>query len=138
MATIFETIIQPLLPLLKEEVNRLKDDEPTYKLSLHYFTLSLIYAVIHPVKSIRLLITELKTKPDLKGFILASPSMYSEAFSRYKPQVFQRIFVRLLAIIQIKDIPEIKTLGRFILFDGSLFPAFKNMEWAEYSSSAKH
>ncbi|MCK7580923.1 MAG: hypothetical protein MZV65_38445 [Chromatiales bacterium] len=46
MATIFETIIQPLLPLLKEEVNRLKDDEPTYKLSLHYFTLSLIYAVI--------------------------------------------------------------------------------------------
>ena len=137
MATIFETIIQPLLPLLKEEVNRLKDDEPTYKLSLHYFTLSLIYAVIHPVKSIRLLITELKTKPDLKGFILASPSMYSEAFSRYKPQVFQRIFVRLLAIIQIKDIPEIKTLGRFILFDGSLFPAFKNMEWAEYSSKCQ-
>jgi hypothetical protein len=137
MATIFETIVQPLLPLLKEEVNRLKDDESTYKLSLHYFTLSLIYAVIHPVKSIRLLITEIKTKPDLKDFILASPSMYSEAFSRYKPQVFQRIFVHLLAIIQIKDIPEIKTLGRFMLFDGSLFPAFKNMEWAEYSSKCQ-
>ena len=89
MSTIFETIIQPLIPLLKEEANRLKNDEKTYKLSLYYFTLSLIYVVINQIKSIGLLITELKTKPDLKklGFILASPSMYSEAFSRYKPEV---------------------------------------------------
>jgi len=139
MMTIFETILRPLLPLLKEEVNQLKDDERTYKLSLYYFTLSLIYAVINQVKSIRLLITDIKTKPDLKtlDFVLASPSMYSEAFSRYKPQVFQRILVRLLEMIEIKDIPEIKTLGRFILFDGSLFPAFKTMEWAAYSSKCQ-
>jgi len=26
MATVFETIVQPLLPLLKEEANSLKDD----------------------------------------------------------------------------------------------------------------
>lgn len=136
MATIFETIIQPLIPLLKEEANQLKNDEQTYKLSLYYFTLSLIYIVINQVKSIRLFITEVKTKPELKklDFVLASPSMYSEAFSRYKPQIFQRIFVRLLEIVEIKDIPEIKTLGRFMLVDGSLFPAFKTMEWAEYGS----
>ena len=80
-----------------------------------------------------LFITELKTKPELKklDFVLASPSMYSEAFSRYKPQIFQRIFIRLLEIVQIQDIPEIKTLGIFMLVDGSLFPAFKTMEWAE-------
>ncbi|MCK7577044.1 MAG: IS4 family transposase [Chromatiales bacterium] len=139
MSTIFETIIQPLIPLLKEEANRLKNDEKTYKLSLYYFTLSLIYVVINQIKSMRLLITELKTKPDLKklGFILASPSMYSEAFSRYKPEVFQRMLVRLLEVIDIKDIPEIKTLGRFILFDGSLFPAFKTMEWAKFSSKCQ-
>ena len=85
MVTIFETIIQPLLPLLKEAANRLKDDAQLYKLSLFYFTLSLSYAVIKQIKSIRLLITEIKTNPDLKkfDFILASPSMYSEAFSRY-------------------------------------------------------
>jgi len=139
MVTIFETIIQPLLPLLKEAANRLKDDAQLYKLSLFYFTLSLSYAVIKQIKSIRLLITEIKTNPDLKkfDFILASPSMYSEAFSRYKPQVFQRIFIRLLATIKIADLPEIKTLGRFILFDGSLFPAFKAMEWAVYSSKCQ-
>ena len=139
MAIIFETIIQPLIPLIKEEANQLKNDEKTYKLSLYYFTLSLIYIVINQVKSIRLFITELKTKPELKklDFPLASPSMYSEAFSRYKPQIFQRIFVRLLEIVQIQDIPEIKTLGIFMLVDGSLFPAFKTMEWAEYSSKCQ-
>ena len=139
MVTIFETIIQPLLPLLKEEASQLKEDAQLYKLSLSYFTLSLSYAVIKQIKSIRLLITEIKTNPDLKkfDFILASPSMYSEAFSRYKPQVFQRIFIRLLETIKIADLPEIKTLGRFILFDGSLFPAFKSMEWAVYSSKCQ-
>ena len=54
MAIIFETIIQPLIPLIKEEANQLKNDEQTYQLSLYYFTLSLIYIVINQVKSIRL------------------------------------------------------------------------------------
>ena len=135
----FEKIIEPVIPLIKEEQNRLKNDEKLYKLSLYHFMVSLIYAVINKTQSIRLLITEIKTNPDLKklGFILASPSMYSEAFSRYKPEVFQRIFAQLIAIIEIKDIPEIRALGRFILFDGSLFLVFKNMEWAKYTSTCQ-
>ena len=89
----FEKIIEPVIPLIKEEQHRLKNDEKLYKLSLYHFMVSLIYAVINKTRSIRLLITEIKTNPDLNnlGFILASPSMYSEAFSRYKPEVFQRI-----------------------------------------------
>ena len=59
MVTIFETIIEPLLPLLKEEASQLKEDAQLYKLSLSYFTLSLSYAVIKQIQSIRLLITEL-------------------------------------------------------------------------------
>ena len=135
----FEKIIEPVILLIKEEQNRLKNDEKLYKLSLYYFMVSLIHAVINKTQSIRLLITEIKTNPDLKklGFVLASPSMYSEAFSRYKPEVFQRIFAKLIEIIEIKDIPEIRTLGRFILFDGSLFPAFKNMESAKYTSQCQ-
>jgi len=124
---------------MKSKVTSKNERKPSYKLSLYYFMVSLIYAVINKTQSIRLLITEIKTNPDLKklGFVLASPSMYSEAFSRYKPEVFQRIFAKLIEIIEIKDIPEIRTLGRFILFDGSLFPAFKNMEWAQYTSKCQ-
>ena len=135
----FEKIIEPVILFIKEEQNRLKNDEKLYKLSLYYFMVSLIDAVMNKTQSIRLLITEIKTNPDLKklGFVLASPSMYSEAFSRYKPEVFQRIFAKLIEIIEIKDLPEIRTLGRFILLDGSLFPAFKNMEWAKYTSTCQ-
>lgn len=53
MVTILETMVQPLLPLLKEEGSRLKDDAQIYKLSLDYFTFSLIDAVIKQIKSIR-------------------------------------------------------------------------------------
>jgi hypothetical protein len=139
MVTIFETIVEPLLTPLKEEADLLKNDAKLYKLSLYYFTLSLVYAVIHQIKSIRLLITQTKTDPALKAlnFVVASPSMYSEAFSRYHPKIFQRIFIRLLGVIKIHDLPEIQTLGRFILFDGSLFPAFKTMEWANYTSKCQ-
>ena len=135
----FEKIIEPVIPLIKEEQHRLKNDEKLHKLSLYHFMVSLIYAVINKTRSIRLLITEIKTNPDLNnlGFILASPSMYSEAFSRYKPEVFQRIFAKLIEIIEIKDIPEIRALGRFILFDGSLFLVFKNMEWAKDTSKCQ-
>lgn len=135
----FEKIVEPVIPLIKEEQHRLKNDEKLYKLSLYYFMVSLIYAVINKTRSIRLLITEIKTNPDLKklGFILASPSMYSEAFSRYKPEIFQRIFAQLIEIIEIKDIPEIRALGRCILFDGSLFLVFKSMEWAQYTAKCQ-
>jgi len=70
----------------------------------------------------------IKTNLDLNklGFIITSPSMYSEAFLRYKPGIFQRIFIRLLERIEINDIPETRELGRFMLFDCSIFPAFRD------------
>ena len=51
----FEKIIEPVIPFIKEERNRLKNDEKLYKLSLYYFMVSLIYAVINKTRSIRLL-----------------------------------------------------------------------------------
>jgi hypothetical protein len=43
--------------------------------------------------------------------------------------------MKLLEKIEIKDIPEIRELGRFMLFDCSIFPAFKDMLWAAYTST---
>jgi hypothetical protein len=139
MVLTFEKIIEPVLPLIKEAGSWLKNDEKLYKLSLYYFMVSLLYAVMNKTKSIRLLITEIKTNPDLKklGFVLASPSMYSEAFSRYKSEIFERIFSKLIERVDLESIPEIRTLGRFILFDGSFFPAFKDMIWAQYTSKCQ-
>jgi len=130
--TVYQTIISPLLPLLKAEAAQLKDDD--YKLSLQFFTLNLCYCIIAGLRSIRLLITEVKTSEHTQklGLVTASSSMYSEAFLRYEPDIFKRIFFGLLDKLEFKSIPEINSLGRFILMDGSIFPAIKTMDWASY------
>lgn len=134
--SVYQSIIGPLLPLLQEEVKLLKGDN--YTLSLYFFTLNLCYGIIAGIRSIRLLRTEAKTSKDAQeaGVIDVSSSMYSEAFSRYNPMIFKRLFFGLLDRLEFKSIPEINSLGRFILMDGSIFPAIKTMDWASYKKTA--
>jgi len=112
-AVVFESIIAPLKPLLNEQANGLKGDD--YRLSFYFFTKNLIYAIVARVTSISLLVTHLKSSPDTVAFALleASKSMYSEAFSRYHPTLFQLLFLSLLGQLQFLGIPEIQVLGRF-------------------------
>ena len=133
--TVFESIIAPLKPLLTEQAAQLKNDG--YKLSFYFFTLNLLYAIISRIESISLLVTHLKSSSDTVTFALvdASKSMYSEAFSRYDPTWFQKLFLSLLGLLQFMPLPEIQALGRFIIMDGSTFPAIQTMEWACYKSS---
>ena len=53
MVLTFEKIIEPVIPLIKEAGSRLKNDEKLYKLSLYYFMVGLMYAVMNKTKSIR-------------------------------------------------------------------------------------
>lgn len=135
--TVYQSIIEPLLPLLQKEVDSLKGED-NYTLSLYFFSLNLCYAIIAGIRSIRLLRTEAKTSEDAQkaGVIDVSSSMYSEAFSRYSPMIFRRLFLGLLEHIEFKEIPELKLLGRFMLVDGSIFPAIRSMDWASYKKTA--
>jgi len=136
--TVFEKIISPLLPLLKKEADAIKNDAITYRLSLFFFSINLLYGIIKGTKSIRLLITEIKTTSSQLSFDLvqASSSMYSEAFSRYDPAIFKRIFYQLIDKLNFLEIEELNSLGRFLCVDGSIFPAFQTMEWAHYKKTA--
>jgi len=68
--------------------------------------------------------------------VVATPSMYSEAFNRYNPLIFKRMFFGLLDTLEFKNVPEMCSLGRCILVDGSVFPAIKSMSWAHYKKTA--
>ena len=132
--TVFSEIIRPVLPLLKEQAGKLEKDALTYKLSFYCFALNLLYAIIKNIKSIGLLVTDIRTSSEASalGLVDASKSMYSEAFIRYDPSLFRRIFYRLLEQLNFLEIPEIKALGRLLCIDGSVFPAFASMVWAHY------
>ena len=132
--TVFAEIIRPVLPLLKEQAGNLEKDALTYKLSFYCFALNLLYAIIKNIKSIGLLVTDIRSSSEASalGLVDASKSMYSEAFIRYDPSLFRRIFYRLLEQLNFLEIPEIKALGRLLCIDGSVFPAFRSMVWAHY------
>ncbi len=132
--TVFAKTVSPVLPLLKEEAGKLGNDALTYKLS---FYLNLLYGVMKNIKSISLLVTDIQSSPEAKalGLVDVSKSMYSEAFCRYDPGIFRRIFYRLLEQLNFLEIPEIKTLGRLLCIDGSVFPAFASMDWAHYKQT---
>lgn len=136
--TVFTRITAPLQALLKKEAEQLNGDSSKYKLSLYFFTMNLVYAIIKKTTSISLLVTDIKTLPDAQrlGLVDASKSMYSEAFGRYDPKLFRRIFLALLEQLDFLEIQEIKALGRFILVDGSIFPALKTMAWATYTGTS--
>lgn len=135
--TVFVEIMSPVFPLLKEEAGKLEKDALTYKLSFYFFALNLLYAIIKNIRSIGLLVTDIRTSPEARalGLVNASKSMYSEAFIRYGPSLFRRIFYRLLEQLNFLEIPEIKALGRLLCIDGSVFPAFTSMDWAHYKKT---
>lgn len=135
---VFEKICEPLQPLLDETIRSMQDDSQKYKLSLGPFTINLIYGIICRIKSIAKLAVEIETSPIARdlGLVVASSSMYSESFRRYLPDLFRRIFATLLLSCNFLAIPEIESLGRILLIDGSLFPAIATMAWAKYKEGS--
>ncbi|KJV06272.1 hypothetical protein [Methylocucumis oryzae] len=61
--TVFVRITAPLQTLLKKEAEQLQGDSLKYKLSLYFFTINLVYAILNKTTSISLLVTEIKTLP---------------------------------------------------------------------------
>ena len=135
---VFNKILEPVFPLIKDAQNNIPGDSNDYKLSLLPFTVNLLFAIICRIKTISKLVTEIKSSPVAEALELvkASKSMYSEAFRRYDSSILRNIFYQLLRSLNFLNIPEINHLGRILLVDGSLFPAIATMQWAHYKKTA--
>ena len=131
---VFDEILAPIAPLIDQEAQKRLHDTATYKLSFQPFTLNLLFALIKGIKSVSLLVTETKTSTEAKtlDLVVASKSMYADAFYRYSDQTYRTLFYTLLKKMNFLEIPEIQALGRFCCVDGSVFPAIITMTWAVY------
>lgn len=130
----FDKIIEPAVPFIRENQDLLPGDQEKCILSFTAFITNMLFGIFSKIKSVRQMITEIETSPAARsiGLVKASRSMYSEAFTRYRPELFKNIFISLLKSCNFMEIPEIKHLGKIFLIDGSVFPAVMKMEWAEY------
>lgn len=135
---IFETILEPVISMLKKTGNDIEDDEEKYNLSFVPFSINLLFGIICNIKTRAQLITEIKTSPtaDKLKMKKSSSASYTEAFSRYNSNIFRNIFIQLLSSLNLMGIPGIDKLGIFMLVDGSIFPVIKTMTWASYKSTA--
>ena len=131
---ILKSVLKPVLELLEQQAQNIAGDDK-YKLSFYPFTINILLCIIHGIGSVSQLVTFIETSPIANNLALlkVSKSMYSEAFSRYSAHYLRIIFMSLLKTLQFVPIPEIQTLGRFYLIDGSIFPAIKTMTWAKYT-----
>lgn len=134
----FKKILEPAVHMIKEIQQTLKCDTDKYTLSFTEFTINLFFGIFSKIKSVSQMITEIKTSPNARkiGLVNASKSMYSEAFRRYKPDLFRKIFISLLQSCSFLGMPEISQLGRIFLIDGSFFPAVMKISSAEYKRGA--
>ena len=135
---VFETILEPVSSIIEATQKSMQNDSKTYTLSFTSFTTNLLFGIICQIKSIGKLIVEINTSRVAKeiGLLVASKSMYSEAFHRYNPEIYRKIFGKLLLTCNFLAIPEIKQLGRILLIDGSVFPVISTMCWAKYKKNA--
>lgn len=135
---VFEKIIESITPLLDNCQNNISGDSKKYKLNFKTFVINILFGIIYNLGSVSLLITEIKTSKTAKvlGLVLASSSMYSEAFNRYGSYLLRNILMQMLETIHFLEIPDIKNLGRILLIDGSIFPAIKTMSWACYKEGS--
>lgn len=136
---IFKEIINPVLPAIEQEANIIKAQGDKYTLSYYPFTMNLLYGIIEGRETIGQLVTFIKSSSQAKELELihASKSMYNEAFARYSVESYRKVFTHLIDTVDFMEIPELKSLGRFLLTDGSIFPAIKIMDWASYKKTAR-
>ena len=135
---VFKTILSPVLSLIENAGNSIKDDENTYNLSFVPFTINFLFGIICNIKTRAQLITQIKTSTIARklNLVNASNPSYTEAFYRYDSKLFREIFIQLLSKLNFMSIPGLDQLGLFMLVDGSVFPAIKSMAWASYKKTA--
>lgn len=126
--SIFDKIIEPMIFVFEK-------DSKDYKLNAISLATNIMLGVfnkINSISSLAIYIKSIVTTHKKLNFTIASKSMYSEAFVRINSSVFRKVFFLLLEKMSFIEIPEIKNLGKFLLIDGSIFPAIKTMAWATY------
>lgn len=137
--TVFEKIIEPVLPIVEDQCKNLTPHH-NEKLNFQAFFRLLIYFFCREdITSAKLFIISFLNKgilsPELK-LQNTSYTSFLEAFGRFPPELFQAIFKNLILSIGLISIPELAAFGPLICVDGSLFPTINSMMDAEYKKDS--
>ena len=82
-----------MMQIISNTVNTLGDDDKKYKLLFLPVTVNSLYGIMSNIKSRAQLITETKASDVAEALelVVASNSIYTEAFHKYKPELYRDI-----------------------------------------------
>jgi len=134
----FHEIVKPITEIKKNQ-KYLPENDSGKKLTFTIFLDLLLFFYLKGFDSLRSLITHLKTEDHVSqiGLFPLGLSTIHDSFHRYQTSLFQKIYLNLLQTFPAIEIEEFKTLGRFVLSDGSIFPIAINQFWAEFRKRCK-
>jgi hypothetical protein len=120
--------------LIREEEAQLPED-PQEKMSLSNFVTVMIYGILKGYLGLRRIEKGVESAPPALLLPNAPKSTLAEAFSRFSPRIFQRLFRTLLHSVTLLRVPEMNELGLLCCVDGSFFPALATMCWAQWKEN---
>ncbi len=131
--TVLDELLEPLAaPLEQLESERIIHHREV--LTLTAFVRMMVYYFANQIGSGRLLVSESQSSDAALDLPEVKRSTLFDAFARFPVQWFAMLLGVVLSKIVWHEVPELALLGKLYCIDGSLFPALRQMVWAEYKA----
>jgi Transposase DDE domain len=134
--TVFDKLLEPVHDFVEKQAQQLPQPRrQTYPYLMFFRTL--ICYLVSGTPSLKLFLNTQLNKGLLPDALKLTPvpySTFSDAFERFSPHLFRKVFEHLVATLPLKHIPELAVFGILYCIDGSLFPVLSSMAWAAYTS----
>ena len=137
MGTTFAVLIKPLLEYIEKNGEAIDKSSGSRTFKFQHFTLTMVFAYLMQVPSLRKLTDKLELSDvakqlDLKAFAWTT---IRDGFTRFSANFFIKMYQHVLQQTNIVRLDSIDELGLISLVDGSIFPTISNMCWAEYKKT---
>jgi hypothetical protein len=127
---LFDKLLLPLEPLLTE-LDADPRSQAAEKLRFRLFVRVLLFRLFALIKSLRDLVLDLKSKPEMEtlGFPSLGLSTVHDAFARFPLAWFVQLTQHLLQTCVLQPLPELAALGQLWCVDSSWWPIVRQLGW---------
>ena len=137
MENTFAVLIKPLLEYIEKNGASIDKSSGSRTFKFQHFTLTMVYAYLMQVPSLRKLTDKLELSDTAKtlGLKAFAWTTIRDGFTRFSANFFINMYRHVLQQTKIVRLDSIDELGMISLVDGSIFPTISNMCWAQYKKT---
>jgi len=137
MEKTFDVLIRPLLAYCEKNGESIDKVSDSRTLKFQPFTLTMVFAYLMQVSSLRKLSNKLELSDSAKSLGLKKIpwTTIRDGFTRFSANFFIAMYRSVLLQTQIVRLDSLDELGMISLVDGSIFPTISSMCWAEYKKT---